>query len=66
LTKDLEDPEKLPILDEMALKPKPNNPKDITTFRIFSMLSLVFCLFVLITEGTVIYDPHYTLMYIVS
>jgi len=30
------------------------------------MLSLIYCLFVLITEATVIYDPHYTLMYLVS
>jgi len=49
----------------MILKPKPNDKKQITTFRIMSMLSLIYCLFVLTTEATVIYDPHYTLMYLV-
>lgn len=49
----------------MALKPKPNDKKQITTFRILSILSLFYSLFVLITEATVIYDPQYTLMYLI-
>jgi hypothetical protein len=56
----------LPVLEEMALKPKPNDKKQITTYRIMSLLSLVYCIFVLTTEATVIYDPHKTLMYLVS
>jgi hypothetical protein len=58
--------EDMPVLDEMVLKPKPNDKKQITTFRIMSMLSLIYCLFMIITEATVIYDPHKTLMYLVS
>jgi|LauGreDrversion4_2_1035121.scaffolds.fasta_scaffold389563_2 hypothetical protein len=57
LQKDLDKIEDLPTLDQMALKPKPNDKQQITLFRILSMLSLVFCLFVLTTEATVIYDP---------
>ena len=58
--------EDLPHLEDMALKPLANDKKKITTYRILSMLSLVFCLFFLATEATVIWDPKYTLMYIVS
>ena len=65
LERDLDKQENLPLLDEMAIQPKPNEKKQITTFRILSMISLFFCLFVIITEATVIYDPHYTLMYLV-
>lgn len=53
-------------MEDMALKPLANDKKKITTYRILSMLSLVFCLFFLATEATVIWDPKYTLMYIVS
>jgi hypothetical protein len=41
----------------MALKPKPNDKQKITMYRILSILSLFYSLFVLITEATVIYDP---------
>lgn len=66
LKKDLDKVDDIPVLDEMALKPKANNKKQITTYRILSILSLIFCLFVITTEATVIYDPQYTLMYLVS
>lgn len=66
MNRDLEDPHELPKLDEMVLKPKPNDQKEIKTYRILSILSLIFCLFVIATEATVIYDPQFTLMYIVS
>jgi len=66
MNRDLDDPHELPKLDEMVLRPKPNNQKEIKTYRILSMLSLIFCLFVIVTEAIVIYDPQYTLMYIVS
>ena len=66
LKKDLDKVDDIPVLDEMALKPKANDKKQITTYRILSILSLIFCLFVITTEATVIYDPKYTLMYLVS
>ena len=66
LERDLDKMDDLPVLDEMVLKPKPNDKKQITTYRIMSLLSLVYCIFVLTTEATVIYDPHKTLMYLVS
>lgn len=57
LTKDLTELDDLPVLDQMALRPKANEKKEIWTFRIASMLSLIYCLFVLATEATVIFDP---------
>lgn len=66
LERDLDKLEDLPVLDEMSIKPKPNDKKQITMYRLLSILSLIYCLFVLTTEATVIYDPHYTLMYLVS
>jgi hypothetical protein len=57
LTKDLDKVDDLPVLAEMALKPKANDKKRITMYRTASMLCLIYCLFVLTTEATVIYDP---------
>ncbi len=57
LKKDLDKVDDIPVLEEMALKPKANDKRQIPTFRILSILSLLFCLFVITTEATVIYDP---------
>ena len=57
LKKDIDKVDDAPVLEEMALKPKPNDKRQITTFRFLSILSLIFCLFIITTEATVIYDP---------
>ena len=49
----------------MLLKPKPNETRKIVAFRIFSIVSLLFSIFILVTEGTVAFRPEYTLMYLV-
>lgn len=53
-------------LEDLKLKPKPNSIKKLILFRILAVLSLLFCLLVLITEATVIVDPEKTLVYFVS
>lgn len=52
-------------LDDLILKSKPNSMKKLIFFRILSVLSLLFCLMVLITEATVIVDPEKTIVYFV-
>jgi hypothetical protein len=53
-------------LENMILKPKQNQTKRVIMYRIGSLFALLFCLFVLITEATVIINPEYTLVYFVS
>jgi ABC-type microcin C transport system permease subunit YejE len=53
-------------LDDLLLKAKPNSIKKLIAFRILAVLSLLFCLLVLITEATVIFDPEKTLVYFVN
>lgn len=53
-------------LEDLKLKAKPNSIKRLIIFRVLAVLSLLFCLLVLITEATVIADPEKTLVYFVS
>lgn len=50
-------------LDELVLKPKTNHPKRVTFFRVLSILGFVLCGIVIVTEGTVIFNYKYTLLY---
>eukprot|EP00347_Sterkiella_histriomuscorum_P020171 403338832 len=52
-------------LDDLKLKAKPNSLKKIILYRILAVLSLLFCLLVLITEATVIVDPEKTIVYFI-
>ena len=54
LNKDIKNIEKL---EEMALKPMPNDQRRIRIYRTLSIASFLFCIFILVTEATVIVDP---------
>lgn len=66
LKKNLDDVDDLPVLDAMVLRPKANDKKQISLFRGLCIFSLLFSIFVLTTEATIIWNPEYTLMNIVS
>jgi hypothetical protein len=53
-------------LDEMVLKPLKNNIVKLLAFRFLSVLSLLFCLFMLATEATVLFNTQKTVPYIVN
>jgi hypothetical protein len=57
LLKGLDDVDDLPVLEAMVLKPKANDKKQISLFRGLCILSLLFSIFVLTTEATIIWDP---------
>lgn len=42
---------------ELVLKPLPSSAKKLWLYRVLAVLALLFCLVVLATEATVIYDP---------
>jgi hypothetical protein len=53
-------------LDDMILKPTDNDAKKITKFRVLSVMSMLFCALIIVTEATVIVHPTYTLFHWVS
>lgn len=50
----------------MSIKPKPNDMKWVVICRIGAFFGLIFSIFVLVTEATVIIDPKYTALYQVT
>lgn len=52
-------------LEDLKLKAMANSKKKLIGYRVLAVLSLLFCLMVLITEATVIANPEKTLVYLV-
>lgn len=50
-------------LDDLILKPLANNPRKISIARVAAIFTLIFAILVISTEGIMVYDPQYTLMY---
>lgn len=61
----IKDDDKDISLDDLILKPIPSNPKKKWLSRIGAIISILFSILVLSTEGLMVYNPEYTLMYLV-
>eukprot|EP00347_Sterkiella_histriomuscorum_P021826 403332633 len=60
----IKDNDKNISLDDLILRPIPNNQRKIWLSRVGTIISILFSLLVLSTEGLMIYNPEYTLMYL--
>ena len=50
-------------LDDLILRPIANNERKIWICRVAAIICIIFSILVVSTEGIMIYNPEYTLMY---